>query len=147
MLNDNQRDLIPMSRELDYLGNYIALQKLRTQQLQGILIEDNLAGQQCSQQIAPMLLIPSVENAFKHGISLREPSWIKIRLDCTTNAIHFEVRNSIHPALANDPEKDKSGIGLENVKERLLHQYPGQHEFVYGVTGNEFVVTLTIQTR
>jgi len=147
MLHDNQRDLIPMSRELEYLANYIALQKLRTQSSPDILIEDNIAGQQCGQQIAPMLLIPFVENAFKYGISLNEPSWIKIRLNCETAAIRFEVRNSVHAKLTGDPENSHSGIGLENVRARLEHQYPGQYDFSYGISGNEFVCTLVLKTK
>jgi sensor histidine kinase YesM len=94
-----------------------------------------------------MLLIPFVENAFKHGISLSERSWINIKLECDDKHICFEVRNSIHPSVKNDPEKENTGIGLQNVRERLLILYPGNHQFTYGEDNGEFVVRLTIQNR
>jgi len=88
-----------------------------------------------------------VENAFKHGVSLTERSWIKIKLVCDEQHVNFEVRNSVHPSANNDPEKNKSGIGLQNVKERLLLVYPGRHSLVYGVSENEFVATLSVQVK
>ena len=67
-----------------------------TQSSPDIVIEDHITQQNCNHTIAPMLLIPLVENAFKHGISLKERSWIKINLECTAAEIVFEVRNSMH---------------------------------------------------
>ncbi len=91
-----------------------------------------------------MLLIPFVENAFKHGISFREPSIIKISFETKDNKLFFDVTNSKHAMLENDPEKDKSGIGLNNVKQRLELLYPGEHELVIRETANDFFVYLTI---
>lgn len=145
MLHENNLDFIPMSREIEYLENYIALQKLRTQLSPGIVIGDNIGTQQCTHQIAPMLLIPLVENAFKHGISLQEKSWINITLICTPNNIQFEVRNSMHPQRDSDPEKNRSGVGLKNVEERLALLYPGKHSFSANGNGTEFVAILNIQ--
>lgn len=144
MLHDNNRDFIPMSREIDYLRNYIALQKLRIQSTPNIVINDGINSDGCNNPIAPMLLIPFVENAFKHGISLREASWINVSLSCTAGQINFEVRNSMHPRQDNDTEQDKSGIGIINVKERLNITYPGKHRLVYNGDGREFFVQLTI---
>lgn len=144
MLHENTMDFIDMSKEIDYLKNYISLQKLRTQASPDIMIEDYITEKDCNFKIAPMLLIPFVENAFKHGVSQAERSWIKIKLDCDDGKINFEVRNSVHPANENDPEKDRSGIGLKNVQERLLLLYPDNHQFVYGVNGNEFIARLSI---
>ena len=87
MLHENNLDFIQMDKEVEYLKNYIDLQKLRTQSSPDIIIEDNINGQNCNHKIAPMLLIPFVENAFKHGISLKERSWIKINLECTEKNI------------------------------------------------------------
>jgi LytS/YehU family sensor histidine kinase len=91
-----------------------------------------------------MLLIPFVENAFKHGISLREPSHIKITLQTQGHKLYFDVHNSIHVKPDNDPEKDKSGIGLNNVKQRLELLYPHKHELIIRETGKEFFIHLTI---
>ncbi|HTI10470.1 MAG TPA: histidine kinase [Puia sp.] len=145
MLHENNQDRIPMDREIEYLKNYISLQKLRTQSSPSILIEDRIDGQSCQHMIAPMLLIPFVENAFKHGISLREKSWINIRLDCDEKYIHFEVRNSVHNRLKDDPEETKSGIGMKNVINRLKLVYGGRHEFYVHGDEKEFFVQLVIQ--
>jgi hypothetical protein len=144
MLHENNQDLIPMNKEIDYLKNYLSLQRLRMQSSSNILIEDNIGEQRCQHPIAPMLLIPFVENAFKHGISLQNPSWVKIKLTCNNNNIQFEVRNSMHDSVANDPEKGRSGIGLMNVIERLKLLYYNKHELNYTNNGEEFIVELLI---
>ena len=145
MLHENTRDFIQMNREIEYLKNYISIQKLRTQSSAEISIEDNIDEQNCQHEIAPMLLIPLVENAFKHGISLKKKSWIKIRLDCNEKEIRFEVRNSIHPTRDDDPEKESSGIGFKNVVERLKLIYPGKHEIAVNADDKEFFVQLLIK--
>lgn len=145
MLHENNLDSIPMDKEIEYLKNYIALQKLRTQSSPDILIEDNIDEARCNRNIAPMLLIPFVENAFKHGISLKEKSWINIKLECAETIISFEVRNSIHKRFEADTEKDKSGIGLKNVAERLKLLYPAKHELNVSEDKNEFIVRLIIK--
>jgi two-component system LytT family sensor kinase len=147
MLHENMLDFIQMDKETEYLKNYISLQKLRTQSSADIIIEDNIADQSCNHKIAPMLLIPLVENAFKHGISLKEKSWIKINLHCTEKEIIFEVHNSMHEKNENDPEKDRSGIGFKNVLERLKLIYPGRHRISVNGDGKEFFVQLAIQPQ
>jgi len=145
MLQENMQEKIALAREIDYLNNYIDLQKLRTQTSPEIIIQTEIDEQTNTLQIAPMLLIPFVENAFKHGISLREPSHIKISLQTRENELLFDVYNSIHPKAGNDPEKNKSGIGLENVKQRLLLLYPKRHELVIRESAKEFFIHLTVQ--
>lgn len=145
MLHENNQEFIPMNKEVEYLQNYIALQKLRTPVSPDMVIEDHINDQGCNHQIAPMILIPFVENAFKHGVSLRERSWISITLTCEEKQIRFEVRNSIHPLAQHDPEKEHSGIGLKNVLERLNLVYPGKHEINIQTTGQEYIVQLSIQ--
>jgi hypothetical protein len=145
MLHENHLQRIPMSKEIDYLKNYIALQELRTKASESIHIETNI-DEACEDfSIAPMLLIPFVENAFKHGISLREPSWIRIRLNCEGKRVQYEIRNSIHAKREGDPEKDRSGIGLKNVLHRLKLLYPDKHEFYMHQDEKEFFIQLTIQ--
>ena len=145
MLQENNLDFIQMNKEIEYLKNYIALQKLRTQSSPEIIIEDNINEQNCGHKIAPMLLIPLVENAFKHGISLKERSWIKINLECTEKDIRFKVSNSMHVKTQNDPENERSGIGFKNVLERLKLIYPGKFQISVNGDGKEFFVQLAIQ--
>jgi two-component system, LytTR family, sensor kinase len=145
MLHENHLLRIPMDKEIEYLKNYIALQELRTQSANSILIDTLIDETFPDYQIAPMLLIPFVENGFKHGISLREPSWIKLRLQHEGNRILFEMRNSIHTRKGDDPEKARSGIGLKNVLHRLKLLYPNRHEFYMHQDEKEFFVQLSIQ--
>ncbi len=145
MLHDNNMDHIPMQREIEYLENYISLQKLRIQQSPNINIETHIDISLCTHQIAPMLFIPLVENAFKHGISLVERSWINITLVCDETTIRFTVGNSMHAKQGSDTEKDRGGIGLKNVSERLALLYPGRHTFNASGDGKEFVAKLHIQ--
>jgi len=145
MLHENNLDFIDMHKEIEYLKNYIALQKLRIQPSADIIIEDNINDQNCNHKIAPMLLIPLIENAFKHGISLKEKSWIKINLSCDEANMIFEVRNSMHVKQDNDPEKERSGIGFKNVLERLKLIYPAKHTLSVNGNNKEFFVQLSVQ--
>ena len=145
MLQENMQDKIPLSREVEYLNNYISLQKLRTDPNPIVRIEAEIEQPHQPVQIAPMLLIPFVENAFKHGISLREASYIKITLEVRANTLYFDVANTKHDKPEHDPEKFKSGIGLNNVKQRLQLLYPGKHELVIRETRKDFFVHLTLQ--
>jgi LytS/YehU family sensor histidine kinase len=145
MLQENLQDKISLTRDVDYLNNYISLQKLRTSRSSSISIETQIEEQLNNQQIAPMLLIPFVENAFKHGVSLQNPSHIKITLQTKENTLYFDVNNSIHIKPDNDPEKLKSGIGLQNVKQRLTLLYPRKHELIIRESANEFFIHLTLQ--
>jgi sensor histidine kinase YesM len=145
MLQENMQDKISLAREIEYLNNYIDLQKLRTDTSPNIQIQTEIQDRENIYQIAPMLLIPFVENAFKHGISFREPSHIKITLEIKDKTLYFDVYNSKHSRPDNDPEKDKSGIGLENVKQRLKLSYPNKHELIIRDTTKEFFVHLTLQ--
>jgi two-component system LytT family sensor kinase len=145
MLHENVQDKISLTRDVDYLENYIALQKLRTSRSAAIVIDTQIDEQLNNFEITPMLLIPFVENAFKHGISLQHPSYIKITLQTTGNTLYFDVHNSIHIKPDHDPEKLKSGIGLQNVKQRLALLYPGKHELMIRESAKEFFIHLTMQ--
>lgn len=144
MLHENVQEKISLSREIDYLNNYISLQRLRTDGNAALQIETHIEQQESLLQIAPMLLIPFVENAFKHGISFRESSHIRISLEVRENTLYFDVYNSKHQRPEHDPEKDRSGIGLTNVRQRLQLLYPGKHDLVVRETVKDFFVHLTL---
>ncbi|MEE1945767.1 histidine kinase [Pedobacter sp. KR3-3] len=145
MLHENVQDKISLTRDVDYLENYIALQKLRTSRSANIVIDTQIEEQLNNLQITPMLLIPFVENAFKHGISLQHPSHIRVTLQTKGSTLYFDVHNSIHIKADNDPEKLKSGIGLVNVKQRLALLYPKKHELIIRESAKEFFIHLTIE--
>jgi len=145
MLQENMQDKILLSKDIDYLKNYIMLQKLRTSTSVDVIIDTQIEEDAGELMIAPMLLIPFVENAFKHGISLQNPSHIKITLHISGSTLYFDVHNSIHIRSENDPEKGESGIGLENVKQRLMLVYPQKHDFTIRENAKEFFIHLTLQ--
>lgn len=145
MLEENMQEKILLNNEIHYLNNYISLQFLRVEQNPNIKITSHIEDMETNYQISPMLLIPFVENAFKHGISFREPSYINIALEIKENTLYFDVHNSKHPKLGNDPEKNKGGIGLANVKNRLALLYSKKHNLMIRETAKDFFVHLTIQ--
>lgn len=144
MLHENMQEKIPLAREVEYLKNYIAMQRLRTDVNPDIVIETSIDGEQAAGFLPPMLLIPFVENAFKYGISFREVSFIRIRLAVRGENLDFEIQNSRHPQIANDPEARKSGVGLNNVRQRLELFYPGMHKLEIMETPTSFLVYLSL---
>jgi LytS/YehU family sensor histidine kinase len=117
---------------------------LRLDDNQQIDLKINLQNPDREVFIAPMLLNPLVENAFKHGISFRNPSWIYITLTHDPEHIFFKVHNSYHPKSELDPEKDSHGIGLDNVRKRLDLLYPDKHEFSIQVSEHDYFVSLIL---
>lgn len=145
MLQENMQDKIALTRDVAYLQNYISLQQLRTQASPDINIQVDVQPAILPQlQVAPMLLIPFIENAFKHGISLREPSYIRISLEVRDHKLYFDVYNSKHPRPQHDPEQYHGGIGLNNVRQRLQLLYPGRHELVIRENARDFFVHLVL---
>ena len=144
MLHENQQDRIALSKEITYLKEYLYLQSLRTSTTSSIQNTVDIQEVVGDYQIPPMLLIPFVENAFKHGISLNKPSWIRVQLSVDEGVLKFSVYNSIHKAHEHDPESEKSGIGLDNVKERLRLLYENKYQLNIEETQQEFFVFLTL---
>lgn len=134
---------IPLEKEVAYLQTYISLQKMRIMPEDDIVIEFRVEGNIRNIGIAPMLLIPYVENAFKHGISLQNNSWIDISLRALKNQIIFKIENTNQRQKPTIPDK-ASGLGLKNVKRRLQLLYPGQHDLIIQQNPDIFSVQLTI---
>jgi two-component system, LytTR family, sensor kinase len=145
MLQENIQEKIPLEKELNYLDSYIQLQKLRTASHPLIQIQTFISPRETDLEIAPMLLIPFIENAFKHGISFRETSYIKLTLTIEEGILYFDVSNSVHSRKGQDPEKQHTGIGLANVKQRLQLLYPHKHELSIRASAIDFFVHLTLQ--
>lgn len=145
MLNENHRDLIPISGEVEQLENYIDIQRMRIDETQDIKVTVHIQRPEATIEVAPMLLNPFVENAFKHGISLVNPSWIHITLTFDKENLYFKVHNSLHSTREADPEKFNHGIGLENVIRRLNLLYPQRHQLVLEQSEQDFFVSLTLK--
>lgn len=125
MLYTSSEEQVPLESELDYLQNYVELQRIRFEE--DVEIKLNLEGHAGAQLIEPMLLIPFVENAFKHGVGLVTDPIIDISLKFDEEKLLFSIRNKISPE--SSEEKDSSsGIGLRNVMRRLELLYPDSHQ-------------------
>ena len=129
MLYESNVSVIALEKELNYIENYIALQKQRfTGKKQVPQIKVNLDIDRPNHYvIAPMLLISFVENAFKHGISKNQVSTIDIQLKVEEQWLKFEISNTVNPYGGQQPIKEASGLGLQNTQRRLELLYPEQH--------------------
>lgn len=145
MLRENMEAFIPLNREIEYLQNYVSLQRLRFGSHPSVTIDVYIDEAEVAGQIAPMLLIPFVENAFKHGISYKEPSYIRISMQILNDQIEFDVANSKHERTgAEKPSDETGGIGIENTKQRLQLLYGEKQELVIRESVRDYFVHLTV---
>jgi sensor histidine kinase YesM len=144
MLYDAQAKKVKLQKEIEYLESYIALQKLRFSNDVIIDWDVNIEPETNLVLIEPMLLIPFVENAFKHGMGFTEHTQITIRLSVVNSLLLFEVKNKFDKT-QNSSEGENSGIGLQNVKSRLDLLYKDNYSLVVDDTGNYFHITLHLK--
>lgn len=139
LLYDSAEKQVSLQTEVDYIQNYIGLQKLKYGDTDQILFTTKGIN---SVLIDPLLFIPFVENAFKHG-NLGDPeAFIKIRVELDGPHLEFRISNTFNP---DDEKKDEvGGIGIENVRSRLQTFYPGKHQLELGNDGHIYSVLLTI---
>lgn len=138
VLYEGAMKTVPLAHEIDFVRNYLALMKLRYTDKVGIKVRFPEAVPDL--KIAPMLLITFVENAFKHGISYRKPSFIDINVKLEEQRLTFSCVNSIAPRLSSQP----GGVGLANVKKRLALIYKDAYDLEIKPDAERFSVTLTI---
>ncbi len=133
---------VPLSKELCYIQNYIELQKFRIDK--NMRIEYTQCGDTDRLLIEPMLLITFVENAFKHGISYLEGSFIQVNVCIKQNCLHLTVMNTYNK---ESVASEYGGIGLKNVSKRLQLSYPSLHELNITDDNKTYTVHLSIQLR
>ncbi len=144
ILNECNQPLVPLQKEINMVRDYMALEKIRYGEQMNMTIEIQEEGSE--KLIAPLLLIPFVENSFKHGTSkmLAHP-WVKLQMIIENNTLHFSVTNSRPPEA--EPQLKKGNIGLKNVKKRLELLYPGTHELNIVSKPESFFVYLKVQLQ
>lgn len=142
MLYDGSKK-ISLQQESEYLESYIALQKLRFGREVKIEFDIEIPVEERNHSIEHMLLIPFVENAFKHGTGVDQP-FIDISLRVREGELVFEVNNKFDHEISVSKD-ETSGIGLQNVRARLALLYPGRHDLVINQDGNRFHINLTLQ--
>lgn len=133
MLYENQSERVSLSKEVEFIQCYIALMKLRI--YTNVDVQVNLKIPENEEvPVAPLIFISLVENAFKHGISPTEPSFIHITMESTSKHLSFCCFNSNFPKSKNDCSP--GGIGLKQVEGRLKMSYPGRYSWQYGPTAD-----------
>ena len=141
MLYEAGEEKVSLDKEIDYLQSYIDLQKQRFGKRLTVNLQLNQLDK--SYEIEPMLLIPFVENAFKHGTGIIEQPSIDISLHANNNILYFQVENKYNAASVEIKDA-ASGIGLTNVKRRLELLYTQKHELSIAKHNEKFIVSLQI---
>lgn len=140
--SESNQHLVSLEKEINYLTNYIELQKLRLEDT--VKIAFKLNGSTDGKQIAPLILITFIENAFKHGVNPEENSLIEISVMINTTGIQLLVYNN--KVCQSHDVGQHSGLGIKNASARLQLLYPGKHLLVIDDNSKYFSVDLKINT-
>jgi two-component system sensor histidine kinase AlgZ len=140
MIYDSNHSLVPLSKEIEYMQNYISLERLRLNNT--IPVGFEVQGNADEVRIAPLIFITFLENAFRHGVSNNKPdAWVNIRVSLKDKECIYTVENSkISPV----PDA-KSGIGLQNVKRRLELTYPGRYHLTVDDQADRYAIQLNLK--
>ena len=139
MLDDCEQPRIPLSEEVKIIRDYMELEKLRFNERLKVNYEEQF--DEPDKLIAPLLLLPFVENAFKHGgKGTTGEATISISIQLRKSNFQFTVENNLEP----DSPREKEGIGLINVKRQLELIYPGKHELEIKAENELFRIVLSI---
>ena len=141
MLYTPSEGQVSLQQEINYLQNYIDLQRIRFEE--DVEVNYQWSGSPSGQLIEPMILIPFVENAFKHGVGMLDKPSIQIDLGIKNSELNFRVQNKI--ALESISSKDgQSGIGIPNVKRRLELLYPDSHRLDIQEKEGYYIIDLSL---
>jgi len=138
--DDATRDFVSLQSEVDCIGDYIGLQRLRLNKKTDIHF--SVTGNMEDKEIAPLILMTFVENVFKYGISTHEFSPITIKLSADEKTITFFCENKIFPL---QKRMERTGIGITNTKQRLGFLYPNKHLLNINNSNDLYSVLLTLQ--
>lgn len=140
-LYETSKPTVPLDGEIDFMHNYIDLMSLRC--ADNVRLDIDLPTHPTSRSIAPLLFLSPIENAFKHGISTSQPSFIHIALEeASDGTVRFLCENSNHP---KPSKRSGSGIGTDNLKRRLKLLYPNRHTFEQQLDGDTFITHITLK--
>lgn len=141
-LYESNKPLVPLADEAEFMQNYVSMMRLRYSD--STKIEADFVTGSGQPLVAPLLFISFVENAFKHGVSNSQPSYVGIRLEVSADGqLTFTCRNTNFPKPATD--RSGSGIGLENTRRRLDLLYPDRYAWHQQLCDNIYEVTITIK--
>lgn len=140
MLYDCKTEEVRLEKEVEIMKNYIDLERERYGDT--IEISWNVEGDIRDNFISPLLMLPFLENAFKHGASEQiEKPWIGVDISVVHDTLKFKITNSKNEFISHSP----NGIGINNVKKRLKFLYPGKYELKINDEGDFFAVSLMVK--
>lgn len=142
ILNESEKSYISLTREIEFMNNFIDLMKLRLDEK--VKLQVDLPRMDTGLHIPPLLFIPYIENTFKHGVSYQGDSVIEIQLHVEENTLIFTSMNNIFPKKKNTEDQPESRVGLENARRRLELIFPDRHELKITQTNKEYRVYLEI---
>ena len=131
VLYESSCPTVPLAAEVEFLRDYIELMRIRLPRHVRLFV--SLPDEPSQTPVAPLLFISLVENAFKHGVSNEKPSYITIDIHEIGDQLVCKIKNSYFPKAESD--RSGSGIGLQNLAQRLRMIYPERHTFEYGLSG------------
>lgn len=142
-LYESNAEMVPLARELDFLKNYVLLEKMRYKNNKNIVfnLEDSNIG---TQMIAPLLTFTFVENGFKYGLKPKNDGFLKINVSVGNNIFYFSILNDKEEKIE---EREFGGIGTVNIRKRLELLYPGKHELKIEDQGKSFYVEMKINLQ
>ncbi len=141
VVSESDSEFVTLDKELNYIKDYIELQKLRLDK--SIFLSFEINGETKGKAIVPLILIPFIENAFKYGINPDTESHIKIQIFIKDQTLTLVVQNSI--VANNISEEEKTEEGLKNTQKRLEFMYPGKHSLTVNENDDTYEVTLKIE--
>ncbi|TZF94368.1 hypothetical protein FW781_17365 [Chryseobacterium panacisoli] len=141
VVQESSKDLVKLSKEIEYVKDYIALQLIRTDSSLDFSYTET--GETKNLQIAPFILVNFIENAFKYGFNAEEKSKITVKIMIEEQMLHFNVFNNIVNHHITNEESLK--VGLKNTLEHLQQMYPGKHSLNMANNGKTFEVDLKIK--
>jgi two-component system, LytTR family, sensor kinase len=141
MLYETENHQVLLSKEIDFIKHYIELMRLRLTDT--VTVQFDYPTDVGTLTVAPLIFVTFIENAFKHGVSYSEKSYVLTQLRIENKAIHFTVRNRLLKQ-SKIKKLEGSGIGLANVRRRLQLLYPEEHQLQIESDHNEYIVHLTL---
>lgn len=139
LLYQADKPQVSLASEIEHIKDYIALEQVRFRN--NLLVELDLPTNTENIELAPMLLIPFVENSFKHGQLVEGKLHISISLKADEEQLKFSVKNSVENDITPETQ---NGLGLKNLKKRLQLLYPDRHSFSAEKSGNSFEAHLSL---
>ena len=141
VVTESSQEYVPLQKEINYINDYIDLQKLRMDESTQFSFE--IKGNPIGKIIAPLILIPFIENAFKYGLNPEEDSEININITINNNHLTLNVVNKM--VVDDIPEELKTEKGIENTTKRLEFIYPNKHTLAIKEIENYFHIHLEIE--